>query len=220
MPLVQLISPINASQCLLAPCHVLQHFSGKCNYGNWCGEDCMGKQGIPVDTLDEHCKEHDKCLTLESDPCLRCLCHATLLEDIDKVGQLAPVSCWLMGLPAALQPLALACLLHCPVTQQLLCCCQMLEDKGCGINSGNWASDGCQSYEAVKEAPTITIGIQYRMDQDSCGSYAWAERCNSQPASDNYSEEVLYRYEVIIGTSCNAGAGTDGYVQVKFTDET
>ncbi|PRW56075.1 phospholipase A(2) [Chlorella sorokiniana] len=160
--------------------NLAEHFSGKCNYGNWCGEDCMGKKGTPIDTLDEHCETHDKCLALETDSCLRCMCHVNLLQSID----------------------------------------QMLADKGCAIDSSNWASDSCQSDESVKEAPTIAMGIQYRMSQDSCDSYAWKDSCNTAPASDNYNSEAMYRYEVTIGTSCNSGAGTDGYVQAKFTDET
>lgn len=82
---------------------------------------------------------------------------------------------------------------------------QVLSDEDC--LGDNWAGDRCQSLEAVKEAPSIALGIQAQMSFDSCSDQAWRERCPSQS----------YTYTIDIKTSCNIGAGTDGYVQVALT---
>lgn len=83
---------------------------------------------------------------------------------------------------------------------------QVLSDEDC--LGDNWAGDRCQAIEAVKEAPSIALGIKAKMGMDNCQDYAWRERCPSKS----------YTYTVDIKTSCNAGAGTDGAVRVSLTD--
>lgn len=81
---------------------------------------------------------------------------------------------------------------------------QVLSDEDC--LGDNWAGDRCQSLEAVKEAPSIALGIQAQMSFDSCSDQAWRERCPSQS----------YTYTIEIKTGCSIGAGTDGHVQVAL----
>lgn len=199
----------------------LQHFAGKCNYGSWCGADCTGKQGEPIDTLDEHCKEHDYCLVMERDPCLRCRCHGRLIQDIWNVrgrgtGDRARVNAS-GGLNACHLHVCLL-LMRYNATPVFLPAfpVQMLREKGCALESDTWAGDACQSIEAVKEAPTIAAGIGWQMGDDGCNAYTWDEGCPSQAASTDYSEEVVYTYDVTLKTSCDSGSGTNGAVKIKL----
>lgn len=61
---------------LLVP---MQQFSGGCVYGNWCGSNCTGTGGDPIDNLDQACQEHDNCLA-GADSCHACACDKALLD--------------------------------------------------------------------------------------------------------------------------------------------
>lgn len=70
----------------------------------------------------------------------------------------------------------------------------------------------------MKESPTIAIAIQALMGVDDCGKYDWGNNCPSEPQSSDYSEEVMYSYDISLKTSCDSGADTDGSVKIRFED--
>lgn len=66
----------------------LQWATGKCNYGNFCGQGCptpgTDPMPTPVDDLDEFCQTHDGCFGTD-DPCEKCKCHAALIAGTQQV---------------------------------------------------------------------------------------------------------------------------------------